>query len=508
MRKNIISYALLSIVLFLVSCGENTEYAKVIPTDVDYVATFDGERIMKESGLMDANLSESQLQFKEILKKNLSAGEEELLDKIFSNPQEIGIDWTQKVYAFAPTDKDLKVLLFPVLDEEKLKNSILTFSDSHSKGKSFTDEGAFSYITLNHSFVSITDQACLILVPDGRLKVNPLKEQASIWLNQDDKASFVSSEHYEKLLDLDGEIGLYTNLEGFYKDLSALAGMAYYEDIDISKIKYLVNISFEKGKLVADGKLLFEDAKMREWLQNRVKAAKHLDGTSLSFLPKSTPFWMGVGIDGDDLFNQISEHPVYGKELQKMRLPFDLEGVLRSIDGDLSLSYPHGLYVDVENDEILKICVGAITTMGKFLNIDLKEVGQNQYQVLDKSRTVSRFLRKDVDIMMGMNNDSFFLVSDAKAVKDLKEGETLASAPWAGKVEDNIFFMVFNIQEGENLAVKYVDSRKKKDVAMNYFNYITYGQEDVENSRFELSLVNQERNVIEQLIELYVLNFK
>ena len=508
MRNKFISYTLLSIVLFLVSCGKDTEYSKIIPADVDMVAAFDCERIMKESGLLNTTPNDSQAEFKAMLQKNLSAGEEELLDKIFSNPQEVGVDWTRKVYSFVPTDKQVIAFLFPISDINKLKNSIQTFAGKRLKGKSFGDEGNYSSAVIDRSLVAVTDQACLILSPTQRININELKEIASSWLDQTDKASFVSTDYHDMLLDLDGEIGVFASMKSLPENISVMASMAYPEDMDIRRMNYLMEVSFEKGKLVADGKLLFEDEKLRDWFKNNIRASKRLKGSSLSSLPKSTPLWMGIGLKGDDLFDIISEHPVYGKELEKMRLPFDLEGVVRSINGDFSFAFPHGLFVDVENDEILKICVGGITTMGRFIGIDLNEIGKDQYQLIDGSRSVSRFLGKEVDLQMGMKDDSFYLVTDGKAMNSLSKEETLASAPWADDVDDNVFFTAYNFQTATDLTNKYTNSRKQRDILLNYFDYITYAQKDFENNQFILSFVNQERNVIEQLIELYVMKIK
>ena len=508
MRKLFISYTLFCMVMFLVSCGQTAEYAKVIPAEVDLVATFDSERIIEESGLLNENLGESQLKFKELIKKNLSAGEEELLDQIFSNPQEIGIDWSGKVYAFVPAKMELTAFLFPVSDAEKLKNSVKTFAGRKMKDRTFKDEECFAAAIVNRSLVAITEQVGLILTPKDGTNPKTLKELASTWFKQSEKSSFMSSPYFDKLSNLDGEIGLFASLERLPENISVMASMAYAEDMDISSIKYLMDISFEKGQVVADGKLMFEDKSIRDFIHKNFNATQPLKGTSLSSLPKSTPVWMGFGVDGNEFFDLISEHPVYGKELEKMSLPLDLEGMIRSIDGDFSFAYPHGIFIDVKNDEILKICVGAIKTMGRFLRLDLNEIGEDQYQVTDESRTISRFLGIKSDIQIGMKDDSFYLVTNAKALDNLNKEETLASTPWAKEVDKNYVFMAFNIKEGANLASKYVKKGKNQDTNLKYFDFVTYSQKDIDSNKIVLSLVDQQRNVIEQLIELLVLNMK
>lgn len=504
MRKQFVKYAVLSLALLLVACGKEAEYVKVIPADVELVATFDSQRILNESGLLDAQRNEYQTQFIESLKRNLSAGESELFDQILANPQEVGIDWTQKIYAFVHPESELTAFVFSVLDAEKLKASILTFSGSKIRGRKFSDEGEYSWAVGRDFYIALNDKACLLIPSTGKEKTDVLKQQVKLWLNQDKRDSFVSTKYYDMMLDLDGEIGVYASMNILPENVSMMASLAYSEDMDISSIKYLSEISFDKGKIEAEGKMIYEDPKLKEWIQNQCDVSKKLDAKSLKYLPKNTPLWFGLGVDGNDLYDCLLEHPTYGKQLQSMSLPLDIEGVIRSIDGDLSIAYPNGLFVDVKNDEILRICVGTITTMGRFIGLNLKEIEKNQYELVDENRSVSRWLNFDAQLNMGMKDDSFYLLTTANGTSELPKEESLISAPWADEVDENLLFLAFNFREGSEIVDKYASSRKKSKAVQNYFNYLTYSQKDIDTNRIVLSFIDQQRNVLEQILELYL----
>ncbi len=151
MKKQFIKYAMLSLVLLLTACGKNAEYAKVIPADVNLVATFDCQRILEESDLMASQENESQKQFFESIKKNLSAGETELFEQLMANPNELGLDWTQKAFAFVQTESEIGAMLFPVVDAQKLKTALITFSGSKIRGRKFTDEEGYLRINVKYS---------------------------------------------------------------------------------------------------------------------------------------------------------------------------------------------------------------------------------------------------------------------------------------------------------------------------------------------------------------------
>lgn len=507
MKKQFIKYAMLSLVLLLTACGKNAEYAKVIPADVNLVATFDCQRILEESDLMASQENESQKQFFESIKKNLSAGETELFEQLMANPNELGLDWTQKAFAFVQTESEIGAMLFPVVDAQKLKTALITFSGSKIRGRKFTDEEGYSWASGRNFNMAVNDKAFLLITDTGKEKTDVLKQKVALWLEQEKNESFVSSDYYDKLLDLDGEIGIYASMNRLPDNVSLMANMAYSEDMDMNSIKYLADISFEKGKVVAEGKILYEDSKMRAWVQKQGDACKKLDAKSLNYFPKNTPLWFGVGLDGNDLYDRLLEHPTYGKQLQSMSLPLDIEGVIRSIDGDVALAYPYGLFVDVKNDEILRICVGAITTMGRFIGLDLKEIQKNQYELVDENHSLSRWLNIDAQLSMGMKDDSFYLLTKADGVKELSAEESLVSAPWAKEVDENLLFLAFNFRDGSALVDKYSNSHRKSKVVQDYFDYVTYSQKDIETNMIVLSFIDQERNVLEQLLELYIKNF-
>ena len=505
MRKLFIKYAILSVVLLLVGCGKESEYAKVVPVDAELVATFDCERIMKESGLFAEHASDTQKQFLETFQKNLSVGETELLERIFSNPQEAGIDWSKKIYAFVQSQTHIAAFVIPVSDAERLKASILAFWGPSIKGRKFIDDDLCSWAVSRQFQIAVTNEVCMVVTSGGAEKSQTIKELVTEWLSQPEEQSFISTDYNELLLDLDGEIGLYASMSSLPENMSIMASMAYSEDMDVNSVKYLADVSFKKGEVVAKGKILFEDSDLHEWVKNQGEVFKKLDGNSLAYLPQNTPFWFGVGLNGNDLFDRLLEHPTYGKQLQNMSLPLDIEGVIRSIDGDLSIAYPTGLFVDVKNDEILRICVGAVKTMGRFIGLDLQELAKDQYELVDENHTLSRILQKESKLQVGMKDDSFYLLTSAESTKEMSKEESLVAVPWADQVEDNLLFMAFNFRYGSELVDKYSHNRRKSKVLADYFNYISYSQTDIEKNTIILSFTDQERNVLEQLLELYIL---
>lgn len=501
MRKQLVKYALLSIVLLLAACGKEAEYANVIPSDVTIVASFDCKRILEESGLLAPEKNESQQHFIESFKRNLSAGESELFDQILSNPNEVGVDWSQKAYFFSTGTDKIKSVLLPVIDAEKLKASLIAFGGSKIRGRKFIEEEGYSWASARNFYIALNDKACL-LITDTDVPVDALKQRVSLWLNQPEDDSFVSNKYFDDLLDVDGEIGVFAPLSALHENISMLSSLIYSEDMDISTVKYLADISFEKGKIVADGQILYEDKKFREWMHEQESIFKKLSTNSLEFLPKSTPIWFGIGLDGDELYDHLLEHPTYGKKLNNMRLPLDLEGITRSIDGNFTMAYPYGLFIDVQNDQLLRICVGAIETMGHFMGISLTEQDHDQYTVMDQGRRLSSWLNLDEQLSFGMKDDTFYFLTTSEGTRELGKEQSLVATPWADNVDDTMLFLAVNLEESKKLINQYSVSHKQVRIFTNYFNYLTYSQKNIDTNTIELLLVDQDRNVLEQLFEV------
>ena len=508
MKKLVLKYAMLCLVLLMVSCSEDTDYVKVIPSDATTVIAYDCKHIIEKSGLFSNEAPDSQKEFVESHVSRLPVGKEELIRRIIDNPGESGIDFNKPMYSFVTADTDTWALALPVIDAQKVKTALEVLADSNLKGGKFTEEEGFAWSRLmanSQSFyIAVNEKVLVVVCKLGSEKRNTIKDRVAIWLNQTEEQSFVTNKYYEKLLDVKGEIKGYFAMTDVPEEALMATQMIYSDNFDFGKVKYLSGISFEKGQLKFDGNLLYEDEKMHEWLKEQEKVCKKIDGKSLQNYPLSTSVWFSMGLNGDKLYDHLLDHPVYGKELEEMRLPFNLEGIIRSIDGDISLGYPTGIRMDVKNKELLKILVGTAKTMGSLIGVQMDETAPDQYKLY--GQTISRFKPEGRKLhpYVGMKDDTFYLMSDSLSVGPLSKEQSLASAPWANSVEGNILFVAFNFNKGSNLLNMYTTSSKQSRMLKKYFDYITLSQHNIESNQFVLSFVDKEKNILQQFIEMYL----
>ena len=503
MSKQIFRLAILSLVLLMVGCGEKAEYLNVIPADATMVASIDCESLANQSGLVTKNATEAQAQLKSDVLKQLSVGQADLMGKILEDPTESGIDWRKDAYLFTLPKTESMAVVVSVADKEKLKFAIEVMGHDQFRGK-FNEEQDCTWAQNRHACVALTDKVCIFAEAGRGEKMDSLKAKISTWMTQDEAESFVSTKYYKKLTDVEGDVRVFSMLNELPENISMIASMAYAEDMDISALKYFAGMTFHNGAVQGQGKILIEDEKMLDWLKDQQDVCQKLKAKTLEKLPLNTPLWVGVGMDGDELYDHLLDHPVYGKELKNMRLPFNIEGVIRSVDGDVTLGFPNAFFIDVTNKELLKIIVGSAKTMGGLFGISLNEIKEDEYELVAQRKNLFKWKNFEFKPRLGMNGNTFYMTSSAAMTEELPKEASLAVAPWAGEVKGNLFFAALSFEKGLSVFDDYYFFRHYYRTFKHYFDYATYSQKDIEHSQFTLSFKDKERNAFEQLLEMYV----
>ena len=503
MRKQFFKLAMLSLALLLVGCGKDTEYMNVIPAEAPVVVAFDCEKMAEKCGLFANSPSESQAKIKSDLMNRLSVGQADLLEKILNDPTTSGVDWTQKAYLFMVPNTKLCAVVVSVTDKEKLRFTLEVMGKEDFRG-GFHDENGYTWIQGKDQLIAFNDKAC-VSVDTGTSKQNKeLKSNIDLWMAQSADKSFVSTEYFEMLADRKGEVAIFSDLNQLHENVSLLVSTIYAEEVEMNDLKYLAGISFGNGQLAVNGELVVKDEKLLDAIKDKQDIFQKVNGKTLKKLPATTPLWCSVGLDGDELYNQLLEHPVVGKELKNMRLPLNIEGVVRSIDGDISMGLTTGLFIDVTNDELLKVLVGAAKTMGGLLGVSLDEIKEGEYKLDIHRKNVLNLKNMFQQPHLGMDGKMFYIVAGATREQELAEENSLAAAPWAGDVKGNLFFAAYSFKNGLSLYDMYSHSSKDTRRAKQFFDYVTYSQKDIEHNTIVLSFLDKNRNSLEQVLEMVV----
>lgn len=485
--------------LIWVGCSGPAEYVNVIPKDASVVAVLDNKVVANKSGLFSEEPGGSKM--KNSIVDKLSLSRTEVWDKFLETPSELGVDWNQKMYAFMIPETHAAFLVMSVLDPVKLQSALEVLGKKKFRGGLHEGEG-YKWFQSREFCVAFNEKSCLIASLGNGERMENLKTAVASLMKQPVEQSFVSTRYYKQLADLDGDMRVFVDVPILPAYLSMLTNMIYAEEPSDNDVKFFLDLSFEQGEFVGDGQFLIEDELLLDRINKVQGVCKELDGKALKKYPASTPCWFAFGLEGDKLFDCLLESPLYGDDLKNMRLPLDIENVVRSIDGDIAIGFPHALFVDVTNKELLKVLVGTAKTLGGLIGVNLTEVGEDEYDIDLRRKNLLKWNGLKFQPRLGMDGERFYLTTDPAVLNDVDEATSLATAPWAKEVDGNLFFGAFSFEQGNQLFKEYNRYPKVERLCSSYFDYVTCSLKNIENNKIVLSFKDKKRNSLEQLLEM------
>ena len=96
MRKGILGFAFVAIVLLMASCSSESEYANAIPKDAAMVMSFDFKTMAEKSGINGKGGEKVVAKLTDALKKRFGGEAYKTAEKIIQNPSESGLSFTDK----------------------------------------------------------------------------------------------------------------------------------------------------------------------------------------------------------------------------------------------------------------------------------------------------------------------------------------------------------------------------------------------------------------------------
>lgn len=208
--------------------------------------------------------------------------------------------------------------------------------------------------------------------------------------------------------------------------------------------------------------------------QMKIYAGKVSD----KFLNKYTNdamLWMGVNLKGKELYTYLLNNPVVGDKLKNRSLPIDVEKLVSAIDGQVALGISSGapipsigLYAEVNNDDFLQ---------------DLAE----WKPILDLQK-----------INFGVEDGVFYLTNQ----KEVSAENSLKKAPWAGDVDDYLFFLMVNMDSWGSMLASQTRGVEGAVIKMlsDYIDYVTITANDATYSSLTFMMKDKEKNVLEQWV--------
>lgn len=493
MKKiSVISFVAL-MVLSLCSCS-NTDYQKVIPANSPLVVKVDVRSLADKS---EFDKSEAMQTMENALTAMVSDKDMDQVKKLMKDPMEMGFDLSMPVYAFM-ADMETFGLTMKVNDEEAVKEFLLLLNRQSMSSKPVEKDGLVCGTLLDDFTYAYDGQSFLLLGSSkGAGKADDLAHQL---MNQDEKQSFVSSEGYERLEDVEKDVVMYMDFASLPEK-----AMKDYAEILPKSLKYkdleaVASLMFEKGEAQLSAKVFGKTQAAKDIIKETNDHLDEIDGEYLDKVSDEAVLWLGAGVKGEWLLSKIKESKALNELLFVLEQAIDVEQMIRSIDGDVSLEIPTldaergGMefvaYAELDDSKFLAD-VEDWKKSQKDFGIEMKEQGKNQYILTMNGETFN----------WGVDDDDLYM-GTTRAFNHSKESTGALLKPYKKQIKESQMFLLVNIA-AMGLDNQISDRSKGADwVKKNLkgINAIILKSASADEATLVIEMKNKDENFLKQIL--------
>lgn len=494
----------LLVVLLLVSaCGDTGSYHNALPKDAALVISADLSTMVDKSGLNNEDGKTALDRLSNALKSGME-GTDELIDQIVENPEESGLELTDRIFFFSEPQLGRLGLLVKVSKKGKVKELMKTLQQQHICEESRETDGCI-WTVMGKVLVAYNSQAFLALAEPSSTDAKSMQHAAAMLLRQGGADGFSASDDFRQMQQEQGDIVVYTSMDLLPSDVLAPFTMGVSAEMKQKDVKYISTVKFLQGKAIVDIRSHTTDAIMKECHRKRLEAMAPIKGKYLDFFPANTLCWVSGNVDGSRIYSLLCENPVVRQEFENAMMPIDFESVFSSIKGDMALAFTdwsgeHFIaYADVTNAEFLQEFEGLkpllALTGGR---MQLVNHGTNAYEF----RMSNSFSRAFSSIWLGVKGDHFYITNDQGLIDARVPGLTLRDNPWGQRVPGNYFFFALNANVVHHT---FSNVMKKANVTAQFLSilagmdYMTIESSDGINAHIELVQKNKDKNFLQSI---------
>ena len=509
--KNIVRKSLhLALVLLLAGCAGGNDYQCALPEKPAAVVSFDLPKLAVRAGL-DASSGDKVLnRFKAMAKSGLE-GSGDMVDRIFADVAESGLDLNDKVYFFTNEEMATVGLLAKVLDSSKLE-SVMEVLHKQQLCQAVRETDGCRWTVLGKWLLAYSDQALLVLGDNKWSDPSKLVRQASMWLRQKEDQGFASKPDFKKIQENQSEIVAYTSLQLFSRQALAPLTMGLSAEVDLNKIKALTAVNFEKGKVTLDVDPLVTDDIIKGLIEKKSQTMRPVKGTYLDVFPSKTAFWTTANLKGGEFYQFLREVPAIRKFFDYSDLPITLDfgRIFEAIDGDVSVAITDPerghfiLYADVTQTEFLKVFTELRPMIAKTNGmLILEDRGENAYCFATHDGSLLNMHPGPKIFWLGVKNGRFYFTNREDLIDSRVLGLSLRDCKWGERVTGQHFFAVSNwkgLRTFEFLIHQNVLSSVPKLIPPT-LDYITIESADSKHLHIEWIQSDKKQNFIQVLLQ-------
>lgn len=490
------SSMLLLLIFTLMNCSSKSDYTSVIPKDASLVVGFNFKTMYEKSELKGTAEGEQLIgMLTKILISRFGEENEKKIEEYIKNPEKTGLELTDKIYAFSSYQSKFFGVVIHVSSASKLKKLI------ESDNKQLSKENGVYYQVKDNAVVAF-NSSTLLIVSSQYPSDTGLKDQTIMLMKEESKEKTL--DNIAQVIDGKDDINLYLDFNCIPDTYLSGVRMGLPADFKPEDVKFFVSVMFEKGRVNIKLKNTTENPKVVDIFNQLSGVTSKISGKFMNLFPSNTLLWFSSNIKGKELLDLLEQNPAIKNSIQFSEIPVDLERVISSFQGDVSVGVnsfatpSFAIYAEINDDNFLQ---NTLDELNPFVDMamgmaSLNKVSNSLY-VFKAYSSIQVWFGVE-DKMLFVSNSQFAADHFAQAVSS-----SLSGNEWGRKVTSNNGFMVLNCAQ---LISGSMYSGLGRDNPVNLvlspFDYIESYGADWQNGELNLVLKDKSANLLVQLGKL------
>ncbi len=499
MNKTICNLIFITVLLFMVSCSSKTEYTNAIPEDAAMLASVNLESIVQKSNIEGKEGDALVNKISNALKSGLSGEAYKTAERILKDPSTSGLSFQDKIYLFSTPSSNMFGIIAKVEDEDDVEDLLQALKEENIC-ETINDGDKCKWTKIGNSLCAFNNGTFLLLSNKSG-DASSMQETLMSLMRQDKEKSFSNSKAFDKLESSNGDIALITNLSVIPSEITMRFKMGMSADLKLEDLKYLVNISFDKGKIALTSESLIDNPSIIDSLNSQSQAFSPIKGNLIDLYPANTAVWGAISVKGKTLYDILCTNPAIAQMLNNPMLPVDIEEIISAIDGDVSIGYSSSsledmiVYAQVTNENFLS----SIEDLRPLLAMTR---GQMQLNKLSPSSYEFRIMGES--IWFGVKENILYITNNSVMAKEAlrRYGVSLNNSSWASEVSKNRIFMNVNSKDIYKDISFTTDYRLRIIApALKYCDYINLMIPDWKSGRIDIVMNDKNINALQLIVK-------
>jgi len=210
----------------------------------------------------------------EALKSGMNAAAFQQLEKIMKNPSQSGIDVKAPVFVFTSKTFISPTIVAKVSNIEDLRAS-LDLMAKEGICQPIAEEEGYSFTSLQkNNLLVFNENAAVLTEAYGTSQMDVAKQTISTLLKQTEENSIASNGSFRKMQDQKGDINFFASMDAVPKMYTQQISLGLSSQIDLSEVKAVGNLNFEKGKIALQIETYSDNAETDALLKKQAQAVK------------------------------------------------------------------------------------------------------------------------------------------------------------------------------------------------------------------------------------------